>query len=179
MRTLHIRRHERGQGLVEFAVIFPLFILLLFAMVDGGIVMGRYNNVTNAAKEGARYAAVQTGNDDTAKSRIVDLVKNHAHGALDSDLTTTCGNFYAASADNAICVQWLEGPDGQDPGEVGSYVRVAIRHRQDLMLRILPALGGLGTWEIEGCALQRVERPIDVDGDEDDVDEGCDDFDAL
>ena len=48
------REGRRGQSLVEFAVVFPVFILLLAGMVDFGL--GLYANVTiiNAAREGAR-----------------------------------------------------------------------------------------------------------------------------
>ena len=39
------RLSQRGQGLVEFAVIFPLFMIFVSLMVDGGLLMGRYNNM--------------------------------------------------------------------------------------------------------------------------------------
>ena len=48
---------ERGQGIIECAVIFPIFVLLVFVVVDGGILMGRYGGVNHAADTGARLAA--------------------------------------------------------------------------------------------------------------------------
>ncbi len=50
-------------------------------MIDGGLVMGRYNNLTNGAKEGARLGAVST-NAATAKANIVKRVQDQSHGAL-------------------------------------------------------------------------------------------------
>jgi Flp pilus assembly protein TadG len=48
-----------GQSLVEFALVFPIFILLVFGLID----MGRYayvnSTISQAAREGARLAAVE------------------------------------------------------------------------------------------------------------------------
>jgi Flp pilus assembly protein TadG len=54
---------ERGQSLVEFSLILPVFLLLLFAMVDYGRAYYSWLVVTNAAREGARASAVRS---DTA-----------------------------------------------------------------------------------------------------------------
>ena len=48
----------RGQALVEFALIIPLFLLLLVAVFDMGRAVFAYNTLTNAAREGARIAIV-------------------------------------------------------------------------------------------------------------------------
>ena len=55
----HRRRTGRGQTLVEFALVLPVFLLLLFGLVD----MGRYvylnSTLSQAAREAARVAAVE------------------------------------------------------------------------------------------------------------------------
>ena len=48
----------RGQSLVEFAVVLPIFLLLFMAIVDLGSAVFTYNSLTNAAREGARLAIV-------------------------------------------------------------------------------------------------------------------------
>ncbi len=52
------RRRTRGQALVEFALVIPVFLLLLMAVFDLGRAVFAYNSVTNAAREGARLAIV-------------------------------------------------------------------------------------------------------------------------
>ena len=52
-------RGERGQSLVEFALIVPIFLLLLFAIVDFGMGFHAYITVTNSAREGARLGSVR------------------------------------------------------------------------------------------------------------------------
>lgn len=60
LRFLRVRRDsEAGQSLVEFAMILPVFVLLLMAMVDFGRGFYTWLEVTNAAREGARAGAVQ------------------------------------------------------------------------------------------------------------------------
>ena len=51
------RSRSRGQSLVEFALVFPLFILLLAGMVDFGIGLYSYMTLVNATREGARLGA--------------------------------------------------------------------------------------------------------------------------
>lgn len=52
------RPRGRGQALAEFALILPIFLLILFAIFDIGRAVFIYNGLTNAAREGARLAIV-------------------------------------------------------------------------------------------------------------------------
>lgn len=71
-RLLHrFRQTEAGQSLVEFSMILPLFLVLLFGMVDFGRAFFTWLLVTNAAREGARVAAVQS-DATTIDARIYD-----------------------------------------------------------------------------------------------------------
>jgi Flp pilus assembly protein TadG len=56
-----IRGDETGAALVEFTVLMPLFFFILFGIVEFGAMMFTQNNMTNAAREGARTSAVQGG----------------------------------------------------------------------------------------------------------------------
>jgi len=58
-RLTQWRETEAGQSLVEFAMVLPMFLLMLFALVDFGRGFYTWLVVTNAAREGARAAAVQ------------------------------------------------------------------------------------------------------------------------
>jgi hypothetical protein len=48
----------RGQALVEFALVAPVFFLLLFAVIEGGRFILFYETLANATREGARYGIV-------------------------------------------------------------------------------------------------------------------------
>lgn len=50
------RSDERGQSLVEFALIAPVFFLLFFAILEGALMFQAWVSVQHAAGLGARYA---------------------------------------------------------------------------------------------------------------------------
>ena len=52
------RARSTGQALVETALVIPLAVFLLIAVVDLGIGVYAYNTIANAARQGARIAAV-------------------------------------------------------------------------------------------------------------------------
>jgi Flp pilus assembly protein TadG len=68
------RRPERGQALVELAVVVPIFFILVFGIVDFSLGLKAWIAITNSAREGARYAAVTCATD----SYNVTSVKNRA-----------------------------------------------------------------------------------------------------
>ena len=66
---MRIRRHriiksEKGASAVEFALILPILIILVFGIVEFGIAFNNYITITHAAREGARIAAVDLNNPD-------------------------------------------------------------------------------------------------------------------
>jgi len=50
---------HRGQGLVEFALVLPVFFLMLFGLIDGARYVYMNSVVSQAAREGARLATVE------------------------------------------------------------------------------------------------------------------------
>ena len=51
-------RSRRGQEVVEMALVLPLLLILVFGMVDFGLLVYDKAIVTNAAREGARAGVV-------------------------------------------------------------------------------------------------------------------------
>jgi Flp pilus assembly protein TadG len=94
------RRRSRGQGLVEFAFVLPVFLILFMGVVDLGGVVFAYNSVTNAAREAARLAVVnqdttkitQRGTQQSAIARTPTLSVAFYQAAADGtpDLSKTC-----------------------------------------------------------------------------------------
>jgi hypothetical protein len=66
-----ISRRRRGQALTEFALVFPIFMLLLMSVIVFGLWVFYNQQLENAAREAARYAAVHsTGSRCPTVSRL-------------------------------------------------------------------------------------------------------------
>ena len=58
-KTPRIRlRNSDGQSVVEFALVLPVLALMLFGIIQFGIVFNNYIDLTDAVRAGARKAAV-------------------------------------------------------------------------------------------------------------------------
>ena len=91
-----------GQGLVEFALIAPLFLILLFGMVEFGRAWMTKNILTGAAREAVRIYAVIPYDNVLAESRAVNILSS---AGLDSSRWTI--NVYSqdlvpGSGDNIV-----------------------------------------------------------------------------
>lgn len=61
-----IRKNKRGQGLVEFALVLPFLLVIVFGVFDLGRVFFTTITLVSAAREGARYLTVYP--DDVSNS---------------------------------------------------------------------------------------------------------------
>ena len=85
---------EKGQNLVEFAMVLPIFLILVFSIVDFGMGFHAWITVTNAAREGARVGAV--GADSaTIQARVADTASSLTEG----DLVVTVVNAQGGSGE--------------------------------------------------------------------------------
>jgi Flp pilus assembly protein TadG len=85
------RRRSRGQSLVEFAMILPIFMLVLSGILDFGFLLYSRMGVINAAREGARAAIMVSDYstiEEVAKGAAISAA---AGGGLTvTDVSTTC-----------------------------------------------------------------------------------------
>jgi Flp pilus assembly protein TadG len=87
-------------AMVEMVIVLPLLLMVLFAIIEFGVLFGRWQTVTNAAREGARTAVVFRTNCDTnaVTTEVKDVVKNYASGIgitlVDDDISVNgiCGD---------------------------------------------------------------------------------------
>lgn len=62
-------KEQKGQALVEFALVIPILLLIIMAIIEFGIMFNSYLVLTNASREGARLASVG-GSDFEIEERI-------------------------------------------------------------------------------------------------------------
>jgi Flp pilus assembly protein TadG len=101
-----VGRRSAGQAMVEFALVAPIFFVLLFAIIEGGRFIVYYETLNNATREGARYAIVHGSNSscpsgpmppgvtapgchDASGARVVQRVEDTAFGLLGGAVAVT------------------------------------------------------------------------------------------
>ena len=131
-RSRHASRRSRGQALVEFAFVAPIFFLLLFAIIDFGRYVYYVQILNNAAREGTRYAVVHgsrsftptgPGQDDPT---IAAIVRNYAIGVI--------GN----SATLGVHSYWGTNPMTSPSNARGEKVRVTVAYDFHSLIPIVP-----------------------------------------
>jgi hypothetical protein len=134
---------ENGQGILEFAVVFPLFVFFLMAIFDVGLGLNRQATLQHAVREGARYAAVSAiPSDPVVLNRTVD----QSQGLLEL-------------ADITICYENI------NPGQIGIGDAVDVSATYQYEPFALDAVLGLfdsdlGVIDIEVTGSARLERAL-------------------
>lgn len=62
-------KNENGASAIEFALVLPVLIMLLFSIFEFGIIYNNYLAITHAAREGARLAAVKQYSEEVVRER--------------------------------------------------------------------------------------------------------------
>jgi len=69
-KRTHVRG-ERGQGMVEMAMMLPLFLVIIIGVVEVADSMNAYVTVIDAARDGARLGSKNLATDDEIKNLVV------------------------------------------------------------------------------------------------------------
>ena len=105
----HDRKRERGRGqaLVEFAIILPVFFLVVAGMFDFGL--GIYSDLTlvNAAREGARLGVIDPGNTSAIEDRVREMAGNLDDSKL--NVTVACEREIDGYFTACTSPMWLPG----------------------------------------------------------------------
>lgn len=138
-------RSESGQAAVEFGLVVPFVCLLIWALVQFGLALNYYIDVTHLANEGARLAAV-VGNGAQPGGDLKSWIQQQAETA---DLRNGTGD---VSSPTKVCVTFLPGPTGTT-GQIGDPVQVTV----SAPYKWIPFIGG-GTLNIQSSSTMRLEQ---------------------
>src|SRR5437868_13335102 len=83
---MRIRRKEEGAAAVEFAIVAALLFMLLFGIIEFGIVFNRYQGLQAGAREGARIGSLQ----QTPVYQIMDRVRSSVSMIDTSSASQSC-----------------------------------------------------------------------------------------
>jgi Flp pilus assembly protein TadG len=134
---------EKGQSVVEFAMVLPLLCALVFALVDFGKAVYYYIDLTHVANEGARIAAVNPASLPGGSSSLTTYLCSQLGGGS-SELRAG-----SSSVDEATVA--VSSPGSTQ--NIGDPVKVDVSTNYHW----IPFFGG-GAVEIKGSAVMRLEQ---------------------
>jgi Flp pilus assembly protein TadG len=127
------RRRQKGQSLVETAIILPIILLLIMGIIDFGLLFNNYIIISNASREGARKAAL--GGTDTA---VVQTVQNMTTSLQMADMTISITPGYSSR-------------------NHGTEVKVTVTYRNRMITPLIDAFFPDGVANLQSTSVMRVE----------------------
>ena len=137
------RSRERGQALVEFALIAPLFLVIVVGVIQFGIGLNYWLDLNRIANQGARWAVVNKYPGCNGTPPCSPTLEEF----LEQDQVLSSG----IDPDAEIC--FVESATGA----VGEPVRVRIRHEFGFL-----AILDMASISLKGEATMRIEQPPTV-----------------
>ena len=129
---------------MEFALVLPLFILILVGIFDFGRAIYAYNTIQNAARQAVRLAIV-----DQNTTAITDVAVNHATGLIDATGVTV--EFYDVGTDTT----YSQCSDAATGCELGWTARITVTYEYQAAT---PIIGNLvGTITMHATSEQGIE----------------------
>jgi Flp pilus assembly protein TadG len=170
------RQRERGQALPEFALVTPLFFLVLFGIIQLGFLFAGQNGMSNSAREASRYASTlptpdltvagngscsAAGNAKLVYDRLTQVnLRQYIPGFLSGNLTNTggptCGAAALAGTGTGVGYCMVANADGT----YALRVRVAVLYRHPLFIPLVGQIfSSTNTWQLQAIEEMRVEGP--------------------
>lgn len=131
--------HDRGASAVEFALVAPLLIILVFGIIAFGVVLAQQLTIGNAARQAARYVVTQDRTCEQAMQQIQQSATTIGMSPANVDVTISVNG-------SAVCgpaqATFSNADQGKKPcvgTSVGDAVTVEARYRTTLIIPLVVA----------------------------------------
>ncbi len=149
------RSREKGQAILELAILTPVIFLFIFIVVDMGIGLAHHMILTNAAREGARYAAAGAPAEGSCtQPLVVDRIrcKTLAHSQ----------NLISDPAKIDVAFVDKNGNGELEPGD-SAVIRINYSYKLITALRLSNPIGwmqwpGIPPLKMDSCEDMRLEQ---------------------
>ena len=146
-----LTNEQRGQTLVEFALILPVFVLLLVGIFDFGRAVYAFNTINQAAREGARLAIV----DQTISHIQDEAVQSSVSLGVDAADVIVDFRNRDTPDDPGSCTGAIAGDDNNHASIVLCMAVVTVQYDY---VAATPVIGALvGTLQLEGESRFKVD----------------------
>jgi Flp pilus assembly protein TadG len=134
------RRRSRGQSLAEFAIVFPVLMLVLGGIIQFGIIFWAQNTLTQVVRDTGRWAASQQ--DCSATGPII------AKANLIAGQSSLIGYTTNAWTSGNVTITWQKGAGEPCPptsNQQTSFVTILVTHQVPIFFPFVPGNGTLSS----------------------------------
>lgn len=161
-------RDERGQSLVEFALVIPIIMLLMVGLFDLGRIVFINNSLSDGAKHGARHASTNPRSAEYCDA-IDEAVRTAIRGQELSQYTVTYTTVDPGGTPTGTYLLCEDGGNGPDNGSLpvtagpGDLVRVDLAADVELAIGFIAQATGRDTFNLEAESTMEVTyAPVTV-----------------
>jgi len=107
---MHLKKrieNERGQTMTEFAFVLPILLVLLFGIIQFGIIFNNYVALTDAARAASRKGAVsRNSSDPQGDCQSTGYAAGSNLKNPGTDFVLTCSSSWAAGSDVTVTARY-------------------------------------------------------------------------
>jgi TadE-like protein len=156
-RDVRRRERQRGQALVEFALLLPLFVLLVVGIIQFAVGLNYWLDMQRIANQGARWAVVNNWPTCPRGSTSCPHADQEPFTRPQTLQQVLYGEILASGLTSTATIQICYPDDGSPTTpaeEVGTPVRVKVTAPYDF----LPVVGKVGSMTLRAEATMRLEQ---------------------
>jgi Flp pilus assembly protein TadG len=155
------RSQDRGQTLAEFAITAPILFLLLFGVIQVGLLMASQNGLVNGVRDSTRRAATYRVNDQSLTGAIFGAVCDAVEEELSKRLHKEMPGFIddPARLDTTIVYEWNPDPT---TGEYSLIANITVEYDAPLFIPLVGILlnpPNPDTFPLRASEQMRIENP--------------------
>jgi Flp pilus assembly protein TadG len=135
------RRRRRGQSLVEFAIVFPVFMLVVGGIIQFGIIFWGQNTLNQIVRDAGRYAVTERDCSSTSQTDVLAKI----------DAITSTSSFAGTITGKTLVMPTTTAPDpASDPCPALSnakqvWLRITVTGRVPVFFPAIPGNGNLSS----------------------------------
>jgi Flp pilus assembly protein TadG len=124
--------------LAEFAIVFPVLMLMIGAIIQFGVIFWGQNTLTQIARDTGRWAASQQG----CSTAAVDVLGTAKAIAANSSLIGSSSSWTSPANVDVI---WSGSPCPPTTNQTVAYVQITLHHQVPIFFPFVPGNGNLST----------------------------------
>lgn len=136
-------RNTKGQSLVEFALILPMMLVVMFMITEFGRALYMYNVLSSATRLGARQAVVSTsGSAVSVGTAAMQQILNNANMSTGTTLSVTIDDNYQGTGQKVVIAtatkpfNWaFTGPMHVNPGQPTTVSKTALTLKGESIMK--------------------------------------------